>query len=95
VGKRENRALTGQDSGNGGLAFRHIGLTNHLRMVSRLDRYEPVSGTIPTRPRSDYNPLDRDEYLRRVARNASHTMNERREAGPWHVHGLDRSRGLP
>jgi ribosomal protection tetracycline resistance protein len=35
------------------------------------DRYEPVSGTIPTRPRSDRNPLDRDEYLRRVARNAS------------------------
>jgi len=35
------------------------------------DRYEPVSGMIPTRPRSDCNPLDRDEYLRRVARNAS------------------------
>jgi ribosomal protection tetracycline resistance protein len=30
------------------------------------DRYEPVSGTIPTRPRLDCNPLDRDEYLRRV-----------------------------
>jgi ribosomal protection tetracycline resistance protein len=35
------------------------------------DRYEPVSGAIPTRPRSDCYPLDRDEYLRRVARNAS------------------------
>jgi ribosomal protection tetracycline resistance protein len=32
------------------------------------DRYEPVSGTRPTRPRTDCNPLDRDEYLRRMAR---------------------------
>jgi ribosomal protection tetracycline resistance protein len=32
------------------------------------DRYEPVTGPIPTRPRSDDNPLDRDEYLRRVTR---------------------------
>jgi ribosomal protection tetracycline resistance protein len=34
-------------------------------------RYEPVSGTIPTRPRSDCNPLNRDEYLLCVARRAS------------------------
>jgi ribosomal protection tetracycline resistance protein len=34
------------------------------------DRYEPVSGAIPTRPRSDLNPLDRDEYLLRLARRA-------------------------
>jgi ribosomal protection tetracycline resistance protein len=27
------------------------------------DRYEPVSGTIPTRPRSDHDPLNRKEYL--------------------------------
>ena len=32
------------------------------------DRYEPVSGMIPTRPRTDWNPLNRDEYLLRVAR---------------------------
>jgi len=32
------------------------------------DRYEPVRGEIPTRPRSDHNPLDRKEYLLRVAR---------------------------
>ena len=32
------------------------------------DRYEPVSGTIPTRPRWDHNPLNREEYLRRVRR---------------------------
>ena len=38
------------------------------------DRYEPVSGTIPTRPRTDDNPLDREEYLRRLARPASRLM---------------------
>jgi ribosomal protection tetracycline resistance protein len=32
------------------------------------DRYEPVRGTIPTRSRSDHNPLDRKEYLLHVAR---------------------------
>ena len=35
--------------------------------------YQPVRGTIPTRPRTDHNPLDRKEYLlhvvRRVKRN--------------------------
>jgi ribosomal protection tetracycline resistance protein len=31
-------------------------------------RYEPLRGTMPTRPRSDYNPLNREEYLRRLAR---------------------------
>ena len=30
------------------------------------DRYEPVAGRAPTRPRSDNNPLDRKEYLRHV-----------------------------
>ncbi len=32
------------------------------------DRYEPVRGTIPTRPRSDHNPLNRKEYLLHVLR---------------------------
>ena len=32
------------------------------------DRYEPVVGAIPTRPRWDHNPLDRDQYLLRVSR---------------------------
>ena len=31
------------------------------------DRYEQVRGEIPTRPRSDRNPLDRDEYLLHVS----------------------------
>jgi ribosomal protection tetracycline resistance protein len=32
------------------------------------DRYQPVTGQIPTRPRSDHNPLDRKEYLLHVLR---------------------------
>jgi ribosomal protection tetracycline resistance protein len=36
-------------------------------LESAFDRYRPVSGTIRTRPRSDHNPLDREEYLLGVA----------------------------
>jgi ribosomal protection tetracycline resistance protein len=32
------------------------------------DRYEEVNGTIPTRARSDHNPLDRKEYLLHIVR---------------------------
>src|SRR5215207_1268674 len=32
------------------------------------DCYQPVRGTIPTRPRSDHNPLNRKEYLLHVVR---------------------------
>ena len=32
------------------------------------DRYEPTGSTTPIRPRSDHNPLNRKEYLLRVAR---------------------------
>jgi ribosomal protection tetracycline resistance protein len=32
------------------------------------DRYEAVPGQTPTRPRSDHNPLNREEYLLHVAR---------------------------
>ncbi|HEX3926193.1 MAG TPA: translation factor GTPase family protein [Streptosporangiaceae bacterium] len=35
------------------------------------DRYEPVTGQFPARPRSDDNPLDRVEYLQRVTRRAN------------------------
>jgi ribosomal protection tetracycline resistance protein len=37
-------------------------------LEAAFDRYEPVSGTIPARPRYDQNPLNREEYLLRVAR---------------------------
>ena len=36
-------------------------------LESAFDRYRPVAGPIPTRPRLDHNPLDREEYLLRVA----------------------------
>jgi ribosomal protection tetracycline resistance protein len=32
------------------------------------DRHQPVGGTIPTRPRTDHNPLNRKEYLLHVVR---------------------------
>ena len=32
------------------------------------DRYQPVCDTMPTRPRSDHNPLNRKEYLLHVVR---------------------------
>jgi ribosomal protection tetracycline resistance protein len=32
------------------------------------DSYQPVRGKFPTRPRTDYNPLDRKEYLLHVVR---------------------------
>jgi len=37
-------------------------------LESDFDSYQPVRGEIPTRPRSDHNPLDREEYLLRLAR---------------------------
>ncbi|UNO43170.1 TetM/TetW/TetO/TetS family tetracycline resistance ribosomal protection protein [Streptomyces sp. MST-110588] len=37
-------------------------------LESAFDRYRPVVGAVPDRPRSDDNPLDREEYLLRVAR---------------------------
>jgi ribosomal protection tetracycline resistance protein len=35
-------------------------------LEAAFDRYQPVRGPLPTRPRSDHNPLNREEYLRRV-----------------------------
>jgi ribosomal protection tetracycline resistance protein len=32
------------------------------------DHYQAVRGEVPTRPRSDHNPLDRKEYLLQVMR---------------------------
>jgi ribosomal protection tetracycline resistance protein len=37
-------------------------------LEAAFDHYQPVRGTIPTRPHSDHNPLDRKEYLLRVVR---------------------------
>ena len=37
-------------------------------LESTFDRYREVRGKIPTRPRTDNNPLDRKKYLLHVAR---------------------------
>jgi ribosomal protection tetracycline resistance protein len=36
-------------------------------LESAFDRYLPVRGTVPARPRTDHNPLNRREYLLQVA----------------------------
>jgi ribosomal protection tetracycline resistance protein len=36
-------------------------------LESTFEGYLPVGGTVPTRPRSDHNPLDRGEYLLRLS----------------------------
>ena len=50
-----------------------------------LDRYQPVHGQIPVRPRSDHNPVNRKEYLlyvkRRAAGSASATRHDGGSAG--------------
>jgi len=40
-------------------------------LESAFDRYEPVAGQPPSRSRTDANPLNREEYLLRVARRFS------------------------
>jgi ribosomal protection tetracycline resistance protein len=40
------------------------------------DRYQPVTGPVPDRPRWDANPLNREEYLHRVTRRANLTAPE-------------------
>jgi ribosomal protection tetracycline resistance protein len=40
-------------------------------MEASFDRYEPVRGPVPARPRTGDNPLRREEYLHRVLRRGS------------------------
>ena len=50
-----------------GLDQRLPGLTRGEGVLeTAFERYQPVSGPTPTRPRSDHNPLDRKEYLMHV-----------------------------
>jgi len=37
-------------------------------LESAFERYQPVRGTVPVRPRADHNPLNREEYLLHVQR---------------------------
>lgn len=41
-------------------------------LESAFDRYEPVRGTSPNRPRTDHDPLHRKEYLLKVQRRVTH-----------------------
>ncbi len=45
-------------------------------LESAFERYQPVRGTIPARPRTDGNPLDRKEYLLHAARGAGRRVRE-------------------
>ncbi|GAA4988026.1 TetM/TetW/TetO/TetS family tetracycline resistance ribosomal protection protein [Nonomuraea thailandensis] len=52
-----------------GLEQRLPGLTRGEGVLEcDFDRYEPVRGPVPERPRTDHNPLDRKEYLLHVVR---------------------------
>ena len=59
-------------------AARVHGLRQQLPTLTRgegvvevsFDRYDPVTGPVPVRPRTDSNPLNRTEYLQRVTRRA-------------------------
>jgi ribosomal protection tetracycline resistance protein len=52
------------------LLQQQVGSATHGEGVVELefDRYQPVSGEIPARARTDGNPLNRDEYLLHLAR---------------------------
>ena len=50
-------------------------------MESSFDRYEPVRGPVPTRPRTDDNPLNREEYLDRVLRRGVREKDVRQTGG--------------
>jgi ribosomal protection tetracycline resistance protein len=52
-------------------------------LESSFGHYEPVRGPAPSRPRTDDNPLNREEYIRRVTRRRSgETGTSPGEAGP-------------
>lgn len=57
-----------------GLGQRLPGLTSGEGVLeSVFERHEPVSGPVPSRPRSVANPLDREAYLLAVARRVTGT----------------------
>ncbi|MFE0020198.1 GTP-binding protein [Amycolatopsis sp. NPDC059021] len=78
------RAVPGAPAGRGASSFvegsipaarvhelerRLPGLTRGEGLLEyAFDRYEPVTGAIPSRARTDHNPLNRKEYLLRVGR---------------------------
>jgi ribosomal protection tetracycline resistance protein len=51
-------------------------------MESSFDHYEPVRGPAPSRPRTDDNPLNREEYIRRVTRRGAGQQSGPRPGQP-------------
>jgi ribosomal protection tetracycline resistance protein len=51
-------------------------------LESSFDHYEPVRGPAPVRPRTDDNPLNREEYIRRVTRRGAGQQSGPRQGGP-------------
>ncbi|HVT67309.1 MAG TPA: hypothetical protein VHF26_06145, partial [Trebonia sp.] len=50
-------------------------------LETAFDHYEPVRGPAPSRPRTDDNPLSREEYLHRVTRPRAGTKDGRLASG--------------
>jgi ribosomal protection tetracycline resistance protein len=48
-------------------------------LESSFHRYRPVNGPAPARPRTDDNPLHRDEYIQRVTRRIVGQKREQRQ----------------
>jgi hypothetical protein len=46
-------------------------------LESTFGGYQPVSGAIPARPRSDHNPLNREQYLLHVVRRVANRGRSR------------------
>ena len=51
-------------------------------MESSFNHYEPVRGPAPARPRTDDNPLNREEYIRRVTRRGAGQQSGPRPGDP-------------
>ncbi|MGH3167641.1 MAG: GTP-binding protein [Trebonia sp.] len=49
-------------------------------LESWFHHYDPIRGQAPVRPRTDDNPLNREEYLQRVTRRGVRNRNESRQA---------------
>ena len=49
-------------------------------LEAAFDRYRPVRGPVPVRPRLDHNPLNREEYLRRLRGAGSSTSRDNRDS---------------
>jgi len=61
-------------------------------LESSFDHYEPVRGPAPSRPRTDDNPLNREEYIRRVTRRGAGQQSGPRQGETGSAAGGARTR---